>query len=299
MVWQGWCSGGGLVGGGVAAVMVVLVVGGGGVGADQRRKCLFLRTWLGIFSRSTDRSVNKSLMLSWSSDGSSSKVLAIVGDLTCRFWWDAKQQRDSIVLESSGKNPQQHNASQNTTVRARERKRQTMQVFFRFLIENPKKQKLTRSGLIIGTIGKGKNPPLHSFGGKMLKLVGSGLRYGRPLAATRSFHSSRVRATTILAVKKGSDLVMIGDGQVSMGDTVLKPNAKKVRRIGANGSVRHPLCFRFHPSCFLPSVLLRCLFFDFVVCCSLACFHLLCTHIAGISWLRGCNGRCLYSVGAP
>lgn len=27
-------------------------------------------------------------------------------------------------------------------------------------------------------------------------------------------------------------MVMIGDGQVSMGDTVLKPNAKKVRRIG-------------------------------------------------------------------
>merc|ERR1719223_1676831 len=44
--------------------------------------------------------------------------------------------------------------------------------------------------------------------------------------------SSRPRATTILAVRKGENVVMIGDGQVSMGDTVLKPNAMKVRRIG-------------------------------------------------------------------
>lgn len=47
----------------------------------------------------------------------------------------------------------------------------------------------------------------------------------------------RVRATTILAIRKGNDLVMIGDGQVSMGDTVMKPNAKKVRRIGKDGTV--------------------------------------------------------------
>ena len=38
--------------------------------------------------------------------------------------------------------------------------------------------------------------------------------------------------TTILGVKKGSTTVIAGDGQVSMGNTVMKPNAKKVRRIG-------------------------------------------------------------------
>lgn len=43
-------------------------------------------------------------------------------------------------------------------------------------------------------------------------------------------------ATTILCVRKGKDVVMIGDGQVSMGNTVVKPNARKVRRIG-NGKV--------------------------------------------------------------
>ncbi len=43
-------------------------------------------------------------------------------------------------------------------------------------------------------------------------------------------------ATTILCVRKGKDVVLIGDGQVSMGPTVVKPNARKVRRIG-NGKV--------------------------------------------------------------
>jgi ATP-dependent HslUV protease subunit HslV len=41
--------------------------------------------------------------------------------------------------------------------------------------------------------------------------------------------------TTILGVKKGGRTVIAGDGQVSLGNTVIKPNAKKVRRIGADG----------------------------------------------------------------
>jgi ATP-dependent HslUV protease subunit HslV len=43
--------------------------------------------------------------------------------------------------------------------------------------------------------------------------------------------------TTILGVKKGGKTVIAGDGQVSLGNTVIKPNAKKVRRIGADGKV--------------------------------------------------------------
>ena len=42
--------------------------------------------------------------------------------------------------------------------------------------------------------------------------------------------------TTILGVKKGERTVIAGDGQVSLGNTVIKPNAKKVRRLG-DGSV--------------------------------------------------------------
>jgi ATP-dependent HslUV protease subunit HslV len=43
--------------------------------------------------------------------------------------------------------------------------------------------------------------------------------------------------TTILGVRKGGKTVIAGDGQVSMGNTVMKPNAKKVRRIGDKGDV--------------------------------------------------------------
>ena len=39
-------------------------------------------------------------------------------------------------------------------------------------------------------------------------------------------------STTIIGVKRGDTTVIAGDGQVSMGNTVMKPNAKKVRRIG-------------------------------------------------------------------
>lgn len=42
--------------------------------------------------------------------------------------------------------------------------------------------------------------------------------------------------TTILAVRKNGQVVVGGDGQVSLGDTVIKGNARKVRRIG-NGNV--------------------------------------------------------------
>ncbi|WP_294197805.1 ATP-dependent protease subunit HslV [uncultured Sphingomonas sp.] len=38
--------------------------------------------------------------------------------------------------------------------------------------------------------------------------------------------------TTILSVRRGGKVVVIGDGQVSMGQTVMKPNARKVRVLG-------------------------------------------------------------------
>ncbi|AOR79782.1 ATP-dependent protease subunit HslV [Novosphingobium sp. 11B] len=43
--------------------------------------------------------------------------------------------------------------------------------------------------------------------------------------------------TTIIGVRKGGKTVIAGDGQVSMGNTVMKPNARKVRRIGEGGKV--------------------------------------------------------------
>ena len=38
--------------------------------------------------------------------------------------------------------------------------------------------------------------------------------------------------TTILSVRKGGRVTIAGDGQVSLGQTVIKANAKKVRRLG-------------------------------------------------------------------
>ena len=38
------------------------------------------------------------------------------------------------------------------------------------------------------------------------------------------------RGTTILSYRRDGQIVIGGDGQVSLGDTVMKSNAKKVRR---------------------------------------------------------------------
>lgn len=50
--------------------------------------------------------------------------------------------------------------------------------------------------------------------------------------------SASWRGTTILAVRKGNRVVIAGDGQVSMGATIVKGNARKVRRLrsGVSGS---------------------------------------------------------------
>jgi ATP-dependent HslUV protease, peptidase subunit HslV len=54
----------------------------------------------------------------------------------------------------------------------------------------------------------------------------------RPLSPYGPMH-----ATTIVTVRKGGKVVIAGDGQVSLGQTVIKGNARKVRRIGKDGSV--------------------------------------------------------------
>jgi ATP-dependent HslUV protease subunit HslV len=43
--------------------------------------------------------------------------------------------------------------------------------------------------------------------------------------------------TTILTVRKGGKVVIAGDGQVSVGQTVMKHNAKKVRPLGKSGVI--------------------------------------------------------------
>src|SRR6058998_4051932 len=67
-----------------------------------------------------------------------------------------------------------------------------------------------------------------------------GLRRSRLAAISGRTHlmaMEQYHGTTILGVKKGGKTVIAGDGQVSLGNTVIKPNAKKVRRIGEGGKV--------------------------------------------------------------
>lgn len=40
-----------------------------------------------------------------------------------------------------------------------------------------------------------------------------------------------IRSTTVIAVRRNGKVAMAGDGQVTMGETVMKPNARKVRKI--------------------------------------------------------------------
>jgi ATP-dependent HslUV protease, peptidase subunit HslV len=49
---------------------------------------------------------------------------------------------------------------------------------------------------------------------------------------TRHSLLPRIHATTILAVRRDGKLALGGDGQVTVGDTVMKANAQKVRTLG-------------------------------------------------------------------
>lgn len=49
--------------------------------------------------------------------------------------------------------------------------------------------------------------------------------------------NNRLRATTILCVRRGPVVAIGGDGQVSLGDTVVKHSARKVRKVGENETV--------------------------------------------------------------
>ena len=69
---------------------------------------------------------------------------------------------------------------------------------------------------------------MNFHGGVNNKLLGhQGITPARTLSSAISMHG-----TTIVCVRKGNQVCMAGDGQVSQGSTVVKGNARKVRRIG-------------------------------------------------------------------
>ena len=51
-------------------------------------------------------------------------------------------------------------------------------------------------------------------------------------ATTRFVKHPEIHSTTILSVRRGSQVVVAGDGQVTLGNQVVKGGAKKVRRLG-------------------------------------------------------------------
>ena len=51
------------------------------------------------------------------------------------------------------------------------------------------------------------------------------------LKRNMSKQSNRVRSTTVLLVRKDAHVALAGDGQVTLGETVMKASAKKVRRM--------------------------------------------------------------------
>ncbi|KDO16672.1 hypothetical protein SPRG_17834 [Saprolegnia parasitica CBS 223.65] len=69
----------------------------------------------------------------------------------------------------------------------------------------------------------------------MFRSAAIALQRAATLDAKRAFSSApTMHGTTILCVRKDGKVCVIGDGQVSLGHTIVKPNAQKVRRINEN-----------------------------------------------------------------
>jgi ATP-dependent HslUV protease subunit HslV len=54
---------------------------------------------------------------------------------------------------------------------------------------------------------------------------------------TSTDHDPTWHGTTVLSVRKNGRVVIAGDGQVSLGQTVIKSNARKVRRLGPDKAI--------------------------------------------------------------
>jgi len=52
-----------------------------------------------------------------------------------------------------------------------------------------------------------------------------------PRHSTSEPKTPRIRSTTVLCVRRDNKVVMAGDGQVTLGDSVIKHGAKKIRRL--------------------------------------------------------------------
>ena len=79
------------------------------------------------------------------------------------------------------------------------------------------------------------------------------------LTQVRETNVEQYRGTTICSVRRGGQVVMGGDGQVTLGNTVMKANARKVRRLykdrviaGFAGGTEEGDCCSAARCCWLP-----------------------------------------------
>src|SRR6185312_11172851 len=81
---------------------------------------------------------------------------------------------------------------------------------------------------------KPRSPPFGRMPGRhTLHLAAKSLTDATHMTQTSSnAPESSWHATTILTVRKGGRVVIAGDGQVSLGQTIIKSNARKVRQLG-------------------------------------------------------------------
>ena len=70
----------------------------------------------------------------------------------------------------------------------------------------------------------------------MFSFAGHGRPFGLPGEGSGNAGYGPLHGTTILSVRRGGEVAIGGDGQVSLGDCVVKQDASKIRRIG-NGKV--------------------------------------------------------------
>ena len=77
------------------------------------------------------------------------------------------------------------------------------------------------SGNLVGTSSKRRS-------GTTLKTKTAAVPLGQPLDLGEG---RRIRSTTVICVRRGNSVVMAADGQVTLGSTVMKGSAKKIRKL--------------------------------------------------------------------
>ncbi|GJP50771.1 hypothetical protein CLOM_g9936 [Closterium sp. NIES-68] len=78
---------------------------------------------------------------------------------------------------------------------------------------------------------------MHGMAGRHAAAADRGSTTAGNLISARGYSSVEIHGTTVLCVRKGNEVVIAADGQVTMGAQILKPNVRKVRRLGEKKAV--------------------------------------------------------------